>query len=327
MEYPKLIEPVFEDTLAAIARKAFGRGAELKSSRLLTGGQFNTAYLLETRSPDVRAVLRIAPPDNRSLFTYEREMMEAEPWIYERIAEAGVPAPRTIALDASRTVIDRVYIVQEFVDALPLNHADVPAEARAELMREAGRLAARIHAVRGEEFGWPVGDGSLRGGPSWTAVFGDLLTETCEAAVAESILSPEQSEAVHKRFTERQDAFDQCVSPVLVHNDIWAPNVLVARDGDVWSVKAIIDADRALFADREFEYILWDDDAFHDEFMDGYGAALDPAADAVWRRLLYRFYWYLFAAWCYRAQIWRPEPQAWSQGVAMAALQEILASA
>lgn len=327
LKHTKLIEPVSDDCLAAIVRKTFGPNALLHESRLLTGGQFNTAYCLETRNPTERVVVRIAPPADRKLIHYERGIMAAEPWIYEQMAAAGVPVPRTIALDTSRTILDRVYIVQEYVDALPMNHASVPTEARHALMREAGRLTTRIHAIRRDEFGWPVGDGTVRGGPSWTKVFGDLLTETCLEASKVEIVSVADATAVLSRFDDRRTAFDACVEPVLVHNDIWAPNILVGEAGGEWTVRAIIDADRAVFADREFEYILWDDDDdLQDDFRAGYGTPLDPSDGARFRRLFYRFYWYLFAAWVYRAQVVRPDAQAWSQSIAEAALRDIVES-
>ncbi len=325
MEHPKLIAPVEEDRLRAIVRRSVSPAAVLHESRLLTGGQFNTAYYLETRSPERRLVLRIAPPDGRKLFRYERGMMIAEPWIYAAIERAGVPSPRVVAMDATRTVIDRAYILQEFVDAVPLGHADVPAEARPGLMREAGRYTARIHAVRGDRFGWPAGDGTVHGGPGWATVFGDLLRETCEEAVNAEVIGAEATERALKRFEACRADFEACDEPVLVHNDIWSTNILVGRNGDGWGVKAIIDADRSLFADREFEYILWDRDTHWEEFMDGYGTPLDESEAALRRRRFYRFYWYLFAAWAYRAQIWRPDAYTWNREVALEALRDVLA--
>lgn len=321
---PKLIQPISDDQLLAIVHKTLGPNAGINQSRLLLGGQFNTAYYLETQNPDTRLVLRIAPPDDRPLFQYERGMMPAEPWIYERLAAAGVPTARVVALDTSRTVVDRIYIVQEFVDALPLSDASVPEDARRRLMSDAGRYTALIHAVRGEEFGWPVGNGSLRGGPTWKVVFGDLLAETCQQATEWGVIKAAVAAGVLSRFENRASAFDACRDPVLVHNDIWQPNILVSNVDGKWGVRAIIDADRALFADREFEYILWDEDSLRDDFMAGYGTPLDDSVDAGWRRLLYRFYWYLFAAWAYRAQIWKPKSHAATLEIAMSAYSEIL---
>lgn len=323
MPHPALIEPVADGALRAIVAKTLGPSADLQESRLLKGGQFNTAYYLETRRPDRRLVLRVAPPDDRHLFRYERGMMAAEPWIYARLAEAGVPVPDVVALDTSRSIVGRVYIVHEFVDALPSNDARVPAGARPGLMREAGALTARIHSITGEVFGWPARNGDMVSG-SWGDVFGDLLAETCGEACAAGVLDESDAGAAMARFREVRALFDACREPVLVHNDIWAPNILVAEDAGDWSVRAIIDADRAVFADREFEYILWDKDAHYEDFMAGYGTPLDPSPEAALRRAFYRFYWYLFAAWCYRCQIVRPEAQAANREVALSALADIL---
>jgi aminoglycoside phosphotransferase (APT) family kinase protein len=168
-----------------------------------------------------------------------------------------------------------------------------------------------------------MGDGGIRDEGSWSEVFGDLLAETCEEAVKAAVLDADDAAAVLWRFRESREVFDAGREPVLVHNDIWAPNILVGEEDGRWSVRAIIDADRAVFADREFEYILWDEDALQAHFLAGYGTPLDESAEALYRRTFYRFYWYLFAAWAYRAQIWRPDAHAWSLRVAMEALEQI----
>lgn len=325
MDYPKLIQPVSDDILRAIVRKNLGPDAVLIENRLLQGGQFNTAYVLETRAPELRIVLRMAPPDDRPLFRYERGMMAAEPWIYRQMELAGIPVARVLALDDTRSVIDRTYILHEFIDGVPITHSTVPEEAQAGLCREAGALIARMHKMRSESFGWPVGDGSLRGGPGWTRVFGDLLEETVNEACAANILHTEAAGVVTQRYAHHHGAFDACREPVLVHNDIWAPNILAGKHNGGWRVRAIIDADRALFAEREFEYILWDNDSIRVHFMEGYGIPLSETPDALLRRHFYRFYWYLFAAWAYTKQIWRPDVKEWSLNEAMASYQVIRA--
>lgn len=110
--------------------------------------------------------------------------------------------------------------------------------------------------------------------------------------------------------------FEMITESRLIHNDIWSPNVLVhKKDGD-WHIAAIIDADRAMFADSDFEFALWDADQ---SFYKGYGSQLDESADAVLRRNFYELYMAMFCTWAYRVQIWKPNEYTnslrWMQGV------------
>lgn len=57
-------------------------------------------------------------------------------------------------------------------------------------------------------------------------------------------------------FIKNKDLFDQVTRPVLVHNDLWEANVLVHQENGELNIAAIIDGDRSMFADREFEAIL-----------------------------------------------------------------------
>lgn len=314
LQQSQLFEPITDAQLRDIVRAALSPDTEVAACRLIEGGHFNTAYDISTRNPDCRLVLRIAPRADRPLLNYEHTMMLAEPRIYETLRRGGVPTSRVVAVDGSRSIVDRVYILIDFIDALPLNHSSISADTRKELMREVGEYAAKMHAITIPIFGRIMPDGSIRGGDSWADVFGELFTEICEKCRESDVMDPAEIDAALDALSRYRAVFDECREPVLVHNDIWDPNILVKQEDGVWSVKAIIDADRAIFADREYEFALWED--ADPDLLIGYGHPIDTSEEARTRRLFYRLQLYMMYAWFYKVPTTYPDFQAYSRRTA-----------
>ncbi len=323
-EAPRLIDHVHPDQILSAIRAALGEQAEITSVRRIDGGHFNTLYDIETQSPERRVVLRIAPSGQTLLRDYERTMMLAEPFIYDLIDRAGVPTAHVVAVDGSRSIIPYDYMIIDYIDAVSMRHPSVPEDVRPQLMREAGGFLAQIHGIKGDRFGWIMPDGQIRGSQSWADVFGELLAEMCALTREAGIFPKSDTDAMLECYQRHRVAFDECREPVLVHNDIWDPNILVReRDGE-WRVEAIIDADRALFADREFESALWDE--ANPDLLAGYGIPLDPSPAAVLRREFYRMQIYMQYAWFYLLLRPTPDFQAHSVRVVNEALGKLRAT-
>lgn len=304
---PWLVTPVSQDELEGICKSAFGDDMTLTYNAQVDGVQFNTCYHIKIENPDEEAILRIAPPDDKPLFSYERSMMLAEPHIYDMIRAAGVPMPEILTLDASRTASARPFMFVKFINSVRLNDASIPLSAQPALQRELGRYTAMIHGITGSKFGWPEADGGIRGDKSWASVFIDLMEEMRTRSVDAEIISMDESLRIGDILETNRDVFDMIREPRLVHNDIWAPNVMVhERDGE-WRIAAILDADRAMFADREMEFAIWDWDDANTDFHDGYGMPLDKSPEGEFRRLFYKLYLFMFCTWAYRIQIWKPD--------------------
>ena len=75
-----------------------------------------------------------------------------------------------------------------------------------------------------------------------------------------------------------------------MHGDLWTRNVLVARGGDGWHIRALLDAERAFFGEPAAEWIFgWLD--LPEAFWRAYGTNLADGAlagDASWRRRAYQ---------------------------------------
>ncbi|PQP80091.1 hypothetical protein C0Q44_29110 [Paenibacillus sp. PCH8] len=290
----------------------FGTDVIVKDFSLLQGGLFNTTYRIQLEhAPIVDVILRLAPERVETLsgsasdplFSFERTMMAAEPIVYEYYRKAGIPAPNIMVCDNSGSVIPRTYMFMEFIPSKQLDDPSISEEEKKRLYHQLGTNTAIMHQIEGAKFGWPQSDGTIKGSEHWSEVLRAFAEETAlKAAQAEYM--PGVGEEIITIFIQNRDLFDQVTTPALVHNDLWEANVLVREEQGELNIAAIIDGDRSMFADREFEAILSTDSA---DFHTGYGCSLDSSAEGQARRLAYRLLSSYFNAYVHEHQVDQPE--------------------
>ncbi|MBT2283274.1 aminoglycoside phosphotransferase family protein [Paenibacillus polymyxa] len=290
----------------------FGSDTKVKGFGILQGGLFNTTYRIQlehTSYTDV--ILRLAPERGEMvagsasdpLFSFERTMMAAEPIVYEYYRKAGIPAPNIIACDDSGSIIPRTYMFMEFIPSKQLDHVSISKEDKKRLYHQLGAYTAIMHQIEGASFGWPQGDGTIKGSDQWSEVLHFFAEETALKAAQADYMSG-VGEEIAAIFIKNKDLFDQVTRPVLVHNDLWEANVLVHQENGELNIAAIIDGDRSMFADREFEAILSTESA---DFHEGYDRPLDSSAEGQARRLAYRILSSYFNAYVHEHQVNQPE--------------------
>ena len=113
----KLFQVLSDNELFAIMHAVFGN-EEIRRAELLEGGLFNTTYRVETSVHDV--VLRMGPVHRELLLPFERNLMEAEAYVDRLCLNYGIPASRVLCCDTSRRVVDRDYMVVEYIDSIPM---------------------------------------------------------------------------------------------------------------------------------------------------------------------------------------------------------------
>lgn len=293
----KLLE---NSDLEAIVKNLYGTKALLTRSEALGGGLFNTTYYLETESPESKLVLRIAPVRQELLFDFEKKMMSAEPYIYRLMNENKVPCPRVVKHDNSRAIISREYLITEYVEgALTLDSPLIPEEAKPSLWFDVGQLTSKLHHIKANQFGWINPDGSVRGSENWAEIILAYVNEIVERSYEHSVYDEATIRQIDHLFSSHKSLFEINQKPSFVHNDIWGPNVLVTQKEGRWSVESIIDADRAMFADPESEFLLWDP---HSSAVRGYGKELDMTKEGILRRHFYMLKHFLFDAYVHKVE-------------------------
>ena len=297
----KLFKPLTREEIDAIVKDYWGPLPSPMGCTLLKGGLFNTTYLLEGELPEHKWILRVAPEQLEHLFSFEKKMMASEGTIYRLMNVHGIPAPHVLHYNDSHTHVNRNYMIMEYIDSIPMNDPSITPEEHAMLEEELGRCLKKMHDITADRFGWPQPDGSVLGHDKWSAALTDFAQEVYDRCQTGELVESSLLEEFLACYTEQAPLYDEIKIPALVHNDIWDPNVLVTRNEDgVPQIAAIIDADRAMYSDREFELLLGSDAP---AFMKGYQAELNTSPQAAARRTAYQMLWKFASIYIFDQQI------------------------
>ena len=235
----------------------------------LTGGMFATTYRA-TLTDGTRVVAKTAPTDTGRLLTYELDLVRTEAAVYRLAAQRpDLLMPSVLLTDFTRTVFDGDVLVVSHLDGVPLIDAgELAASATATVQRDLGAFMARLHAVRGDRFGYPNLDAGLHA-PTWPEAFtlmvGALLDD------ARRWGTPLPSDEIRDALRRHREALAHVTIPSLVHMDLWAANLFI--DPATARLTGVIDTERAVWGDPLLELAGADQ------------LGLGPAPDALQARL------------------------------------------
>jgi Predicted aminoglycoside phosphotransferase len=274
-------------------------GAVIAEYTPVSGGLFNTTYKIVTTEPRRELIMRVGPIHRELLLPYERHLMDAEALTNREMTAHGIPTPKLVVCDTTKTIIDRDYMITEYMDSVALSDSSVPEECRDALYEESGRIMRAMHAIKGERFG-RVGD--FFDGKSyntWSEFLISHITELGSICVEFEVFEHEFIDRVVAMYTHCRPLFEAITQPFLTHADIWAGNILVKQvDGEL-HVTAIIDADRAVYGDIDFE--LGSPWIMGEPFFRGYGEVTD-SSDRRKRLKLYCLMYNLIDTYVWRVE-------------------------
>ena len=133
------------------------------------------------------------------------------------------------------------------------------------------------------------------------------LTEWEKVGVPSALFTREEHKEIRMLFQKAVPYLDEIREPRLVHADLWTGNILLRTDTEHPEFAAIIDADRALWGDSEFEFssIQWT--WSEPTFWDGYGRTLARNHASCIRRSIYTLLNRLWNSYVYLAEYNQPE--------------------
>jgi aminoglycoside phosphotransferase (APT) family kinase protein len=240
------------EQISMMVEKAFGSPLLAEGNDAiveLKEGWFNAAYCLKL-SDEREVVLKIAPPVNADIMTYEKDIMFTEVATMQAVFEnTEIPVPEIYYFDTDKDICDSNYFFMAKLEGDNYEHVkrSLAKEVSAEIDKEIGGIIRAINQYKGTYFGYD-GNPDLRA-DTWKEAFQKI----CEALLADAerkdadiIYAPAEYRALLQKHAS---TLEQITEPVMVHWDAWDLNFFV-KDG---KVSGLLDFERALWAEPLME--------------------------------------------------------------------------
>jgi aminoglycoside phosphotransferase (APT) family kinase protein len=104
------------------------------------------SIVYEAELPTTSVIFKAIDPDGR-----DPDGIGLEAWMCETVRALGVPAPRVLAVDTSRSLLPTSYFIMEKASGQPLS--TLPLAEQQPFLQQIGGYLRQIHAVQVEHFG------------------------------------------------------------------------------------------------------------------------------------------------------------------------------
>jgi aminoglycoside phosphotransferase (APT) family kinase protein len=282
-----------EAEVKELIHRALGRRAV--AARELGAGTFAALWRIRL-DDDSEVVLKLSPPGDAELLTYEQNIIQTEALFYPLSEGTGVPQPRLLHACLDDPV---PHLIMTAVEGTPWSdEAESLAEEESRQLRSTlGEHVAALHRIKGTEFGYPHLP-RMRAA-TWKEAFLAMVDGLLADAVRFNADLPWPADEIARAVRTEAGVLDEVTEPTLVHFDLWPGNILLDLDHRPPRIAALIDHERAFWGDPLADFVSLDvyGRAEHDpDLLRGYreaGGRLKFTESAVTRLALYRTYLYL----------------------------------
>lgn len=256
----------------------------------LKEGYYNAAYRI-TLKEGKKAILKIAPPADAEIMSYERNIMRTEVEMMRLVKKhTKVPVPEVYYYDDSKDICGADYFFMEYMegDTYSSIKESLSSEDRRKIEIHLGLYNKAMNQITGNYYGYP-GQERLQG-ECWEEVFLKLSESVLCDGERKNVDLGIRYDEIRSLLAEHKEVLKNVIKPQFVHWDLWDGNLLI-KDGQI---TGIMDFERALWGDPLMEYYFqWttDNDGIT-AFMEGYGLTSFTKEDRM-KRIQYNIYLYL----------------------------------
>lgn len=237
----RMVERAFPGLTLAAGETAI---SELKE------GWFNAAYNV-CLSDGREVILKIAPPPDAEVMTYEKNIMSTEVASMRLAAQnPAILVPEIYAFDTARDLCDSDYFFMEKLvgENYGVIRATIPPEVQAKIDEQIGAMVRQINGFTGTYFGYP-GNPDLQA-DHWKEAF----IKICESVVEDgrrknADYGPFSIDEFLPVILKHSPALEKVTTPQMVHWDAWDLNFFV-KEG---LITGLLDFERVLWGDPLFE--------------------------------------------------------------------------
>lgn len=280
-----------EEQIYKMIYKAFGKSDLEDALRIkeLKGGAFNVAYRVSM--PDREVIIKVAPPEEVEVLSYEKNLMYTEVWALRLVKEkTKVPVPAIFYYDMSHEICNSDYFIMECIDGVSLDvlkEKGLASDIEDKIMEQVGRYNRMFNDIKGEVFGYPGIEESQ--GIEWSEVFENMIRMLLEDGMKLGVDIGVSYEEIIHIIDQSKNILKTVAEPSFIHWDLWEGNIFIKND----EVVGIIDFERVIWADPLMEY-AFRRCSIKEAFNKGYGENLRTHQPI--RGYLYDLYMFLIMA-------------------------------
>lgn len=278
----KLYKELTKEQLLKIIENNFNES--IFKYNLLKGGLFNTTYLI-TLKDEKKLVLRVGPVNTHLLMPFEHNLMQAEKYFYDLCKQENIPVSNVIVCDTTKKLIDRDYMIIEYIDSIVMSEAKLSKEEKDRLYEQVGNYAYKIQNIKGKKFGRLANLVINKEFLKWSEYLKDDIEQITNLHLKHNIFTIEEVESIRNVIIKYTHILDEIKIPSLTHCDLWEGNILLSKKDNNYEIAAIIDGDRAIFADSEYEFGC--PYMTNEFFIKGYTKELSMDNNSIIRRKIY----------------------------------------
>ena len=237
----RMVERAFNGQTLASGEDAL---SELKE------GWFNAAYNV-CLSDGREVILKIAPPPDAEVMTYEQNIMSTEVASMRLAAQnPAIPVPEIFCFDDARDLCDSNYFFMEKLSGenYGIIRASVSPVVQAQLDEQIGAIVREINGFTGTYYGYD-GNSDLRA-DTWK----DAFLKICDSVLEDGRRKNAEYggisiDEIRAAIVKHSPALERVTTPQMVHWDAWDLNFFV-KDG---AVTGLLDFERVLWGDPLLE--------------------------------------------------------------------------
>lgn len=212
----------------------------------LGAGEYNAVFCAKAKGKEY--VLKIAPPEEIPVLTYEHNMMNTEVFWYRQLQEhTSIRVPEIYYSDFENKQIPTAYFIMEKLQGCQLDQMKFQDSEKDCAAIQLAQMAAQIHKIKNDRFGYIQNE-----------LYDDwyqAIRAMTQALVADCGKKGKKTKRGQKllQFIDRYRAVLEPVECTMVNFDLWPANILCERvNGQVEF--AWIDPERSLWGDRILDF-------------------------------------------------------------------------
>jgi len=125
---------------------------------------------------------------------------------------------------------------------------------REKMFEDMGKYAKKLHSITNDSFGFVSRILTERQTYTWAGCLIREVNELLDSFNHSKYFTLEEVEHIRRIFSENRELLDEIKTPYLLHTDLWEGNVIISYTDKTPYIKAVIDCDRAVFGDIDFEW-------------------------------------------------------------------------